>query len=179
MQKSLSAALLLSSTLAVVGCGASLDALNRLAASGSIHEDAPVTAHLQVQIAAPVAQVWALLIDARSWPKWNKQIERVAAPGPLGSGTRFTWTTGGTNIHSQVQLCEPEHRLSWTGTALTAKAIHVWVLEPKPGNQTMVTVKESMDGPWMAQLYPSQELATAGSKWLAALKQAAEQNGQP
>jgi uncharacterized protein YndB with AHSA1/START domain len=178
VQKSLRAALLLSSTLAAIGCGASLDALNRLAASGSIHEDAPVTMHLQVQIAAPVEKVWALLIDAPTWPQWNKQIERVAAPGPLGSGTRFAWTTGGANIHSQVQLCEPDHRLSWTGTALTAKAIHVWDLEPKPGNQTLVIMKESMDGPLMAQMYSSQELATAGSEWLAALKQAAEQNGQ-
>jgi uncharacterized protein YndB with AHSA1/START domain len=179
VQKSLRTVLLLLSTFAAVGCGASLDALNRLATNGSIHEDAPVITHLQVQIAAPVARVWALLIDARSWPKWNKQIERVAAPGLLGSGTRFTWTTGGANIHSQVQLCEPEHRLSWTGTALTAKAIHVWELEPKPGNQTLVTVKESMDGPWMAQIYSSQKLASAGSEWLAALKQAAEQNAQP
>jgi uncharacterized protein YndB with AHSA1/START domain len=179
VQKSLRTVLLLLSTFAAVGCGASLDALNRLATNGSIHEDAHVTTHLQVQIAAPVAQVWALLIDARSWPKWNKQIEGVAAPGLLESGTRFTWTTGGANIHSQVQLCEPEHRLSWTGTALTAKAIHVWELEPKPGNQTLVTVKESMDGPWMAQIYSSQKLASAGSEWLAALKQAAEQNAQP
>jgi hypothetical protein len=67
VQKPLRTVLLLSTTLAAVGCGASLEALNRLAASGSIHEDAPVTTHVQVQIGAPVAQVWALLIDARSW----------------------------------------------------------------------------------------------------------------
>jgi hypothetical protein len=118
--------------------------------------------------------VWALLVDAPSWPKWQKQIVSVTATGPIGSGTRFSWSTGGTNIHSQVQLFEPEHRLSWTGTALTAKAVHVWELKPEPGNQTLLTMKESMDGPWMAKIYPSKELAEVDTEWLTALKRAAE-----
>jgi uncharacterized protein YndB with AHSA1/START domain len=166
--------LLLLSTLAVGACGDSLDALNRLAADGSIHEQAPVTTHLQIQIAAPPAKVWALLVDAPSWPKWQREIESVTATGPIGKGTRFSWRTGGTNIHSQVQLFEPEHRLSWTGTALTAKAVHVWELKAEPGNQTLVTMKESMDGPWMARIYPQKSLVEADSGWLTALKRAAE-----
>lgn len=174
MRRMLAAVLLLLSTLTVDGCGDSLAALNRLATNGSIHEDAPVTTHLQIQIAAPPAKVWALLVDAPSWPKWQKQIVSVTATGPIGSGTRFSWRTGGTNIHSQVQLFEPEHRLSWTGTALTAKAVHVWELKPEPGNQTLLTMKESMDGPWMAKIYPSKELAEADTEWLTALKRAAE-----
>ena len=73
-----------------------------------------------------------------------------------------------------MQLFEPERRLSWTGTALTAKAVHVWELKPEAGNQTLVTVMESMDGPFMAKIYPSGKLAAADTEWLAALKQAAE-----
>jgi uncharacterized protein YndB with AHSA1/START domain len=138
MRRMLTVLGLLFSTLTVFGCGYSLTALNRLAASGSIHDNAPVTTHLQIQIAAPPAKVWALLVDAPSWPKWQKQIESVTAAGPLRSGTQFSWRTGGNKIHSQVQLFEPEHRLSWTGTALTAKAVHVWELEPEPGNQTLL-----------------------------------------
>jgi hypothetical protein len=68
MRKALGVALLLLGTITVGGCGASLATLNRLAADGSIHEDAPVTTHLQIHIAAPPAKVWALLIDAPSWP---------------------------------------------------------------------------------------------------------------
>ena len=37
-----------------------------------------------------------------------------------------------------------------------------------------VITKESMDGPWMAKIYPSEELTEANRNWLAALKQAAE-----
>ena len=109
-----------------------------------------------------------------SWPKWQKQIESVTAAGPLQGGTQFSWRTSGRKIHSQVQLFEPEHCLSWTGTALSAKAVHVWELEPEPGNQTLLTVKESMDGFLMAEIYPSRKLAETDAEWLTALKRAAE-----
>jgi uncharacterized protein YndB with AHSA1/START domain len=175
MRRALGAALLLLVMLSIDGCGDSLVALNRLAAAGSIHEDAPVTTHLQIQIAAPPAKVWALLIDAPSWPKWQKPIESVTAAGPLENGMRFSWRTGGTNIHSQVELFEPERRLSWTGTAMTAKAVRVWELKPEPRNRTLLTMKESMDGLLMAKLYSSQKLGDAGNEWLLALKRAAEQ----
>jgi len=175
MRKMLGSALLLLGVLTIDGCGDSLAALNRLAVVGSIHEGAPVTTHLQIQIAAPPAKVWALLIDAPSWPKWQKPIESVTAAGLLENGMRFSWRTGGTNIRSQVQLFEPERRLGWTGTAMTANAVHVWELKPESGDQTLLTMKESMDGPLIAKLYSSQELGKAGNEWLLALKRAAEQ----
>lgn len=156
------------------GCGKSISALNGLARTGSIDESAPVHAELQVQIAASPAKVWALLVNASSWPKWDEHIEKVTASGLLRTGMPFVWTTGGTAIHSQVQLFEPERRLAWTGTALTAKAIHVWQLEPIPQGHTMVTVRESMDGPFLAQLFSSRKLAEADTEWLASLKHAAE-----
>src|SRR5271170_2601362 len=129
---------LLLTMFTIGGCGDSHTTLNQLSAAGSIHEDAPVTTHLQIQIAAPSAKVWALLVDAPSWPRWAKQVESVTVERPLAVGTRFPWTTGGTGIRSQVQLFEPERRLSWTGTALTAKAVHVWELQPQSNNQTLL-----------------------------------------
>ncbi len=174
MRKALVTAVLLLGILAVGGCGDSLTTLNRLAAAGSIHDGAPVTAHVQSEIAAPPARLWALLINATAWPGWNKQIESVTAPGPLRKGARFSWKTGGTAISSEVQLCERERRLAWTGTAMTAKAIHVWELKPESAGRTLVIVKESMDGPLMAQLFSSQQLARTDAEWLAALKHAAE-----
>jgi hypothetical protein len=66
-----------------------------------------VVVHSQLEIAAPTARVWALLIGAPARPTWNKQIESVKASCPLVRGTRFTWKTGGTTIQSQVQLFEP------------------------------------------------------------------------
>jgi uncharacterized protein YndB with AHSA1/START domain len=162
---------------APVGCGPRRSVLDQLAAAGVINERAPVTAHVEIQIAAPPPVVWALLINAQAWPKWQKDIESVAVSGPLSAGTRFSWKASATDIQSQVQLFEPERRLSWTGTAMTAKAIHVWELR-SVGNQTRVLMKESMDGPMMAKFYPSSKLSEAGMNWLIALKRAAESANQ-
>jgi uncharacterized protein YndB with AHSA1/START domain len=161
-------------TLAMSGCGDSLGKLNQLSASGSIHQDAPVTAHVSIQIAAPASRVWTLLTDAPSWPSWASQIDSVGSSGPLTNGKTFIWKSGGMTIHSQVHLFDPERRLSWTGTAMSAKAVHVWELTPEPNGATKVTVDESMDGFMMSALYSSEKLVESDKGWLLALKQAAE-----
>jgi hypothetical protein len=46
-------------------------------------------------------------------------------------------------------------------------------------DRTSVAVKESMDGPWMAKIHPSEELTEADRSWLAALKKAAEADNKP
>jgi uncharacterized protein YndB with AHSA1/START domain len=148
--------------------------LQALSAVGAIQQDAPVKARVDMQIAAPPAKVWDLLIDASSWPTWCPQIESVKAPGPLAMGTQFIWKSGGTTIHSEVHLLDPDRRLSWTGVASPARAIHVWELKATPDGGTLVTVKESMTGPLMTWLYSSDKLAASETVWLTALKQAAE-----
>ena len=50
--------------LALSGCSHSSRQLQALSAVGAIQQDAPVKATVQMQIAAPPAKVWDLLIDA-------------------------------------------------------------------------------------------------------------------
>jgi uncharacterized protein YndB with AHSA1/START domain len=163
---------MLGSLILVEGCG---DSRDMLAASGSIDEDAPVRVHLQMRIAASPSRVWALLVNASDWPKWQIQIKSVGTPGPLVIGTRFTWKTGGSEMHSEIHLFVPERRLAWTSTAQTAKAIYVWELKPQVGGTTLVTMEESVDRPLVAMFYSSSEFATADNEWLASLKRAAEE----
>jgi uncharacterized protein YndB with AHSA1/START domain len=158
----------------VQGCGPRLNILDELAQSGKINERAPVTAHLEIEINAPPAKVWSLLVDAPSWPKWEKQINAVTSDGPLAGGKKFMWKSGDTEIQSQVQLFEPETWLAWTGSAMSAKAIHVWQLQEVAGDRTRVLMNESMDGPLMSRLFPQDKLSAAGMEWLVALKRAAE-----
>ena len=162
--------------LALSGCSHSSRQLQALSAVGAIQQDAPVKATVTMQIAAPPAKVWELLIDAPAWPNWCPQIESVHAPGELEMGTQFIWKSGGTAIRSEVHLLEPDRRLSWTGMASPARAIHVWELKATPDGGTLVTVKESMNGPLMTWLYSSDKLAASETLWLTALKQAAEKN---
>ena len=148
--------------------------LSDLSAKGGIDQGAPVVAHVQVEIASSPGRVWGLLVNAPAWPKWQSGIDSVEAPGVLTMGTRFGWKAGGIEIHSEVHLCEPERRLSWTGTALTATAVHVWELVPEADGRTLVKVSESMDGPLMARLYPSEKLRETDLAWLMDLKREAE-----
>ena len=127
-----------------------------------------------MEVAASLSKVWALLIDAAAWPKWQPGIESVTCDGPLSSGAHFVWKSGGASIQSRVELFEPGRRLGWTGTSLTTKAIHIWELHALPADRTLVVLKESMDGPLMAKIYPSEKLREADRRWLEALKQAAE-----
>ena len=160
--------------LLLQGCGPRLSLLDELAQSGKINEGSPVTAHLEIEINAPPAKVWSLLVDAPSWPKWEKQINAVTSDGPLAAGKKFLWKSGDTEIASQVQLFEPQTRLAWTGSAMSAKAIHVWQLQEVANDRTRVLMKESMDGPLISRLFPQDKLSAAGMQWLVALKNAAE-----
>ena len=169
LQRILSGCLILS----LAGCGKSLSDLNRLAASGSIDDAAPVTAHVQVDVHASIERVWTVLVDLPSWPKWQRGIEAVSG-SPLSPSSSFDWTTGGTRIHSEVQMFEPSHRLSWTGKAYTAKAVHVWTLTAVAPDQTKVAVDESMEGPLMAKLFSSRQLQEVDTNWVNALKRQAE-----
>ena len=169
----LPAVLLLVASLTATGCGPSSSSLANLASRGKIDRSAPVSTHLQVVIDAPPATVWHLLVDAPAWPSWQKQVTDVNPAQALAPHSRFDWKTGGTTVHSQVRLWEPEQRLVWTGNVLTLKAINSWRLSQQ-GSQTLVTTDESMDGPLITFLFPSSKLAQADQAWLTSLKQAAE-----
>ena len=167
---------LASSLFLPTGCGTPISSLNSLAKAGQINSAAPVRAGVQISISAPAQTVWALLVNAQDWTAWNSHIQRVDATGTLHQGMIFAWETGGTKITSRVQLAETNRRLAWTGTAFSAKAVHVWELDSGPGGQTIVRMQESLDGPFIAHFVSSTELVEADTEWLAALKKVAEQH---
>ncbi|RXH58476.1 SRPBCC family protein [Granulicella sibirica] len=160
--------------LGLAGCGDSLQTLNGMAEAGRVHESAPIVAHVRISIAAPQERVWGFLVDAAGWPKWADQIDSITVDGPLVSGRRFTWKSGGMTIHSQVRMVVAGKALAWTGGALTGKAVHVWRLEANASGGTDVSEDESMEGLLMAQMYSSAKLIEADTAWLEALKKAAE-----
>ncbi len=159
----------------LAGCGPSLQTLDSLARSGRIDPVAPVIVHAEIRIEAPTSKIWTLLVNVPAWPHWDKDLTDVSAKQPLAPGQYFTWGAGSSTIRSQVQLFEPEHRIAWTGTAYTARAVHLWTIMPEPDGSNRVTIDESMDGPMMATLFSSRKLAEVDDAWLAALKKAAEQ----
>jgi uncharacterized protein YndB with AHSA1/START domain len=150
------------------------DELDRNARMGLIERDAPIKASLTEAIDAPPETVWQVLTSIDDWPHWQPGIHDARLEGPLSLGAQFKWSTGNLHIESTIVLLEPDSRIAWTGSAMGAKAVHVWVLTRQPGNKTLVAMDESMSGPLLTWFYTSKELAYSDKDWLDRLKLEAE-----
>jgi hypothetical protein len=160
--------------IALTGCAESAAYQDRLAAQGLILENAPIKATAEISIAAPQTKIWGLLTNIRYWAKWQSDIAKTSIPGDPAVGTQFSWSTDRMNIHSTIQLIDPERAICWTGHVVYFRAIHCWSLSPLPAGRILVTTRESMAGWLISRFYSSRELLESDQRWLAKLKRAAE-----
>ena len=116
----------------------------------AINAQAPAVARGSVLIDAPPDAVFALLADVVGWPAWQGPVSRVRADGPVQTGTRFRWKSGGTWITSTVETFEPARGIGWRGRAAGTRAIHVWRIAAE-ADGTRVETEESMEG-WLVTL---------------------------
>jgi uncharacterized membrane protein len=156
------------------GCGRSADDLQALAARGSIQEDAPVKAQVQIIIRAPQAKVWGILADVQGWPKWQSDISHVVITRSPAPGVTFSWALDDTNITSRIVVFEPNRMIGWTGRVFTSRAVHLWSLTALPDGRTEVETRESISGWPISMFYSSGELLDSNRHWLAQLKTASE-----
>jgi hypothetical protein len=140
-----------------------------------INQNAPVTAHEQIHIAADVQTVWDVLGDIEHWPSWNQAVRSVSVHGPVAPGTTFRWKAGPGTITSRLAEVDAPRRIVWTGTTLGIKAVDTFSLEPSDGG-TLVRQGESWDG-LAARLFRSRmerTLRTSLQDGLRSLKAEAE-----
>ncbi|UUV32929.1 SRPBCC family protein [Amycolatopsis roodepoortensis] len=71
---------------------------------------------------APPAAVWALLLDARSWPVWSRvgslevaASQGLSADGRDGVGAVRAFRTGKTVTKERITALDPERRFSYEG----------------------------------------------------------------
>lgn len=110
-----------------------------------INKKAPVFAAGEIEIAASIETVWAVMADIDLWPAWNPDVKSASLEGELAKGSTFRWNAGPGTIISTLQQVERPRILAWTGKTLGIKAVHVWLLEPK-GERTIVRTEESWNG---------------------------------
>ena len=158
----------------LTACSASKFDRETLAAHGMIDEHAPVKATVQIAIQAPPEKIWGLLTNIKEWAAWQPEISNVEIQAAAGVTVPFTWSTGGTTIHSTIRLFDPYRTVGWTGRAFHIHAIHIWTLSPLPDGRVLVETRESMDGWLVDRFYSSRELRESDKKWLEHLKTAAE-----
>ncbi|HCX22144.1 MAG: polyketide cyclase [Flammeovirgaceae bacterium] len=145
--------------------------LGPLAKEGKINQDASVRDSQSTIINAPVDVVWNILSDISKWPEWNTDIKSVTID-QVSVGANFSWTIGGSTIKSTIRQIKEKELISWTGTTMGIKAIHVWKFEAD-GNQTIVTTEESMQG-FFTLFFSHQKLHSSLLNWLDCLREAAE-----
>lgn len=115
-----------------------------------IDSRAPLSAREEILISAPVEQVWSAMSEIDRWAEWQSDVTAAKLDGELKAGTTFHWKAKGLNIVSTIQVCEPMHRMGWTGNSPGMQAVHLWTFEPS-AEGTLVTTEESLSG-WFARL---------------------------
>jgi hypothetical protein len=139
---------------------------------------APVRAHHETDINAPLDTVWRLHADVNAWPAWQTDITAAHIDGAFQPGASFEWTSYGFTVVSAIYAVAERARVLWGGTAGGITGAHEWVFSETPAG-VHVTTNESFAGePVEADVTGMQSaLDSSLIAWLAHLKAAAESKG--
>ncbi|MEM1218094.1 MAG: SRPBCC domain-containing protein [Bacteroidota bacterium] len=133
----------------------------------------------KIEINAAKEYIWYWLIHAPTWPEWYANSANVQileqTEQHLKAGTRFNWRTFNTNIHSEVRVFKPYHRLAWTAKGTGLLAYHAWLITPSDQGYTVIT-EETQQGwlPWLGKRFIQKSLYNQHQRWLEGLKGKAE-----
>ena len=144
----------------------------------SIESDAPVRAHHEIDINAPLDTVWRLHAEVNSWPAWQTDITAARIDGAFQPGTSFEWTSYGFTVISTIYAVAERARVLWGGTSGGITGVHEWVFSQTPAG-VHVTTEESFAGEPVQADATGMQSALDGSlvAWLGHLKAAAESKG--
>ena len=101
-----------------------------------------------VEIAAPPAQVWALVTDLPRMASWSPQVVRTFVRGPVRRGSRALnlnregWKVWPTR--SEVVDLEPHRRFAFR--VLENRTVWSFTLEPTPGGTRLTQRRETPQG---------------------------------
>jgi Polyketide cyclase / dehydrase and lipid transport len=97
-----------------------------------IDRDAPVIAHHEIDIAAPLDTVWNLHTDVDAWPAWNLEVTAAKLDGAFAPGNSFTWTSYDFTVTSTIYNVEDHSRTLWGGAAQGIMGTHEWRFAQSP-----------------------------------------------
>jgi hypothetical protein len=110
-----------------------------------INENAPVISAGEIEINAPISDVWNVLASIERWPTWQVDVTEAKLNGDVSEGTTFVWKAGGLTFNSRLHTVVHLEKLGWTGTTFGASAIHNWTFSERDGH-AVVAVRESLQG---------------------------------
>jgi hypothetical protein len=80
-----------------------------------IDAGAPVRAHHEIDITAPLSTVWQLHTDVNAWPAWQTEITAAHLDGLFQPGASFEWTSYGFTVVSTIYAAAERSRALWGG----------------------------------------------------------------
>ena len=134
-----------------------------------------VHAHNEILIRAEPDIVWEWLCRAAQWPAWYSNcgwFKFDSSSGPnLSLGTRFTWNTFGSTVHSTVRRFEPPLHLEWDASTIGIRAYHGWFIKPI-GSSSLIVTEETQTGflPFFFRWSLKRMLQRGHQTWLEGLR---------
>ena len=83
----------------------------------AVDSSAPVLAHHELDVNAPLDTVWQLHIDVNSWPSWQQAMTEAHMDGAFKPGNSFDWSSYGFAVTSHIYEVSDRTRTLWGGTA--------------------------------------------------------------
>ena len=149
-----------------------------MAVPTDVDRSAPVLAHHEVEINAPLDTVWQLHIDVNAWPSWQEAITEAHIDGPFETGNSFDWSSYGFGVTSQIYEVGDRSRTLWGGTAEGITGVHEWLFTETDGGVRVITNESFAGDPVSADVAGMQgQLDASLVAWLDYLRSAAEGSG--
>jgi len=102
-----------------------------------------------IEIHASAANIWAILVDARRWPEWDSNFDKI--DGKIGLGERltiFSKVMQGRPVSVIVAELVPNRQMTWTsGMPLGLfRGRHSWTLTERSDGTTQFVSYETFTG---------------------------------
>jgi hypothetical protein len=109
-------------------------------------------------IDAPPEAIWAVLVDAPSYPAWDSGVQRV--DGTIAAGEKIkvvSEANPGRAFPVTVSELVPGERMTWTGGMPLGlfRGVRTFRLEPQAGGATRFTMREEYTGPLLPLIWRS------------------------
>lgn len=110
------------------------------------------TFRYSLEIDAPPAQVWAILLDFERYNRWNG-LQHVSGQAAVGQTVELQYTTEKEKVvklRRTIRSLEAPRQMTWRyrgpGGPLVMQTDQTYLLEPVPGGKTRFTTSEQMSG---------------------------------
>jgi hypothetical protein len=136
----------------------------------------------EVEISAPPAEVWRVLLDFPRYPEWNPFIVELRGEAESGALLELTLSLPDSNreraLRARLLKCEAERELRWLAHSWMKGLFdgeHFFRLEPRGETRTRVVQGEDFSGILLRLLLPRVTEAARGFVYMnQALKRRVE-----